>query len=63
MSSSLKEEFKQNNTFLPYDMCDIARAEVPLPGVLKVIIVRSDLSQNFMDTAKTMDLTCFNVYK
>ena len=43
MSSSLKEEFKQNNTFLLYDMCDIARAEEPLPGVLKVIIVRSDL--------------------
>ena len=36
-------------------MCDIARAEEPLPGVLKVIIVRSDLSQNFLDTAKTMD--------
>ena len=43
MSRSLKEEFKRNNTYLLYGLYDIALAEEPLPGDLKV---------------KTMDLTC-----
>ena len=55
---SLKEEFKQNNTFLLYELYDTALSEEPLPGDLKVKIARSNLSQNFTDTAKTMDLTC-----
>ena len=57
-SRSLKEEFKQNNTVLLYDLYDIALTEEPLPVDLKVKINISGLSQNFMVTAKTMDLTC-----
>ena len=57
-SRSLKDEFKQNNTFLQYDLYDISLAEEPLPGDQKVKIAISNLMQNFMNTAKTMGFTC-----
>lgn len=41
-----------------YDLYDIALAEEPFPGDLKIKITRSNLSQNCMDTTKTMVLTC-----
>ena len=40
---SLKEEYKQNNTFLLYDLYDISQAEELLPGDQKVKIAKSDL--------------------
>ena len=60
MSKSLKEELKQNNTVLLYMTYMIMPEQKNpcQPSDLKVKIARYDLSQNFMDTAKTMDLTC-----
>ena len=40
-----------------FDLDDISLEE-PLPADLQVKIARSGFSQNFMDTAKTKDLTC-----